>query len=67
MDKGAEEDELAEGAEEAEGAEKTDVSAIYIYIVIWLEHYGNRLYDDLLGLLSKMSMWVTGYPFDCYD
>ena len=30
MDKGAEEDELAEGAEEAEGAEKTDVSAIYI-------------------------------------
>ena len=31
MDKGAEEDELAEGAEEAEGAEKTDVSAIYIY------------------------------------
>ena len=30
MEKGAEEDERAEGAEEAEGAKKTDVSAIYI-------------------------------------
>ena len=31
-----------EGAEVGEGAGRTDVAAIYI--VIWLEHHGNRLY-----------------------
>ena len=33
-------------------AEGADVAAIYI--VIWLEHHGNRLYG-VIGLLSKKS------------
>ena len=46
---------------------------IYIYIVIWLEHHGNRLYG-FMRLRSKMSEWMewsgvewSGYPLDCYD
>ena len=56
---GAEEDEGDEGAEEAEGADgadgadRTDVASIYIYIVIWLGHHGNRLYGSM-GLWGKM-------------
>ena len=44
----------AEGAKDDEGA------------VRWLGHHSNRLYD-FMGLLSKMSEWVTGwtgYPLD---
>ena len=32
----------------------------YIYLLIWLEHHGNRLYG-ILGLLSKSR---TGYTLD---
>ena len=39
---------------EAEGADGT--GGCYIYIFIWLEHYGNRLYG-IMGLLSKKSKW----------
>ena len=46
----------AEGVGVAEGGHRTDVAAIYIYIfiVIWLEHHGNKQYG-VLGLLSKKS------------
>ena len=60
-DEGAEEAGGADGAEVAEvaeGGDRTDVVAIYIYIYIvrWLGHHGNRLYD-FMGLQSKMSEW----------
>ena len=35
---------------------------LYIYIVIWLERHGNRLYG-VMGLLSKKVEWMDGYPF----
>ena len=48
----------------AERAARTDVAAIYI--VIWFEHHGNRLYG-FMRLRSKMSDGWSGYPLDCYD
>ena len=56
---GAVEDEGDEGAEVAERADRIDVAAIYIYIVTWLEHHGNRLYG-VLRLLSKSLSGVDG-------
>ena len=52
----------------AEGADRTDVAAIYI--AIWLEHHGNRLYG-VMGLLSWVD-WMNGLewipnPLDYYD
>ena len=41
------------GVEAAVGADGTDVAAIYVYIVIWFEHHGNRLYG-VMRLLSKL-------------
>ena len=58
------------GDEADKGADKTDVAAMHIYILIWLEHNRNRLYGAM-GVLSKKSDgWVTGwsgYPLDCCD
>ena len=34
---------------------------LYIYIVIWFEHHGNRLYG-FMGLRSKMLEWMDGKP-----
>ena len=42
---------MAEGAD----TDRTDVAAIYI--AIWFEHHGNRLYA-FMGLRSKMLDWV---------
>ena len=55
----------AEGVEEGEGLDQWHICLyIYIYIVIRLEHHGNRLYG-FMGLESKKldgdwSGWVTG-------
>ena len=38
---------------------RTDAAAIYIYIVIWLEHHWNKLYG-FMGLWSKMLGEWTG-------
>ena len=38
-------------------AEEADMWLLDIYIVIWLEHHGNRLYG-FMGLRSKMSDWM---------
>ena len=48
----------------AERAARTDVAAIYI--VIWFEHHGNRLYG-FMWLRNKMLVWMDEYPLDCYD
>ena len=32
------------GVEGADRADRTNVAAVYMYIVVWLEHHGNRLY-----------------------
>ena len=37
-----------------------------LYIMIWLEHHGNRLYG-VIRLLSKKWDGLDGYPLDCYD
>ena len=39
----------------------------YIYIVVWLERHGKRLYG-VMGLLSKKSSdGLDERPLDCYD
>ena len=51
--------EGAMGAEGVEGAEEDEGAAIYIYIVRWLGHHGNRLYG-FMRLRSKMLTGVDG-------
>ena len=46
----------AEGAKGDMGVEQWQV-CLYIYIAIWLEHLGDRLYG-FMGLRSKMSDWM---------
>ena len=41
---GAFEGFVGESFEGSDGADSSDIAAIYIYIVIWLEHHGNRPY-----------------------
>ena len=57
----ADEGDKADGDD---GADRTDVTAIYI--VICLEHHGNRLYG-VMGLLGKKSDGWSGVDLDCYD
>ena len=67
----AEEAEGADGADRAEGVKWLRgltglMLLLYIYVVIWLKHHGNRL--SLLES-EQNGDWagLDGYPLDCYD
>ena len=50
-----------------QGADGTEVVAVYI--VIWLERHGNRLYG-VMGLYEQKSGvdgWILDTPLDCYN